>query len=195
MFSIRDNLSYMAIKSVTRLKRPSLRFSVIPAVLLVAVAGGILWILAGIRAQLSDRLANSLQTVLDTTDKAIKNWEEQTELDVAVLADNDDLRPIVEQQLRVNRVPKDLVKSSWLAKIRQVMAPAMKFYQFPGFAIIAPDGVQIAAQINESVGMRDIAENNPRMVARAMQGRTSFGLPFRSPLFVDGTTHPEYPIM
>jgi hypothetical protein len=36
------------------------------------------------------RLASSLQTVLDTTDKALQNWAEQTEIDVAVLADLDD---------------------------------------------------------------------------------------------------------
>jgi signal transduction histidine kinase len=71
----------------------------------------------------------------------------------------------------------------------------MTFYQFPGFAVIAPDGVQIAAELNDAVGTNDIADNSPHLFARVMAGNTSLGLPFRSRLFVDATTRREYPVM
>src|SRR5213593_2561417 len=109
----------MARQSAAGLKTQYLRYAVIPAVLLAVVAVAILWILAGIRAQVSERVANSVQT----------------EMDVAVIADSDALRRVVQEQFLVNRVPENLLKSTSLASIRRLLAPAMKFYQFPDFAI------------------------------------------------------------
>jgi hypothetical protein len=126
---------------------------------IVAAIIAVFWILTGIREQMNTRLASSLQTVLDTTDKALQNWAEQTEIDVAVFADSDDLRADVKVQLAVNRKPGNLLESPALQSIRHLLAPATKVRQFPGFAVIAPDGIQIAAQWNEAVGTRDIADN------------------------------------
>jgi signal transduction histidine kinase len=141
------------------------------------------------------RLASSLQAILNTTDKALQNWAGQTQIDVAVLAESDELRDKVQSQLRINRRTEDLLKSPALQDIRRLLAPVMNFHQFPGFAVIAPDGTQIAAHRNEAVGIRDIAEHSPNLFAKVMAGNTGLGLPFRSRLFVDTMTHREYPIM
>src|SRR5262245_28311883 len=141
-------------------------------VAILAVGIAVFWILAGIQEQMNTRLASSLQTVLDTTDKALQNLAEHTEIDVAVLADGDDLRANVKVQLGVERRPRNLLDSGALQNIRRLLAPAMKFHQFPGFAVIAPDGIQIAAQRNEAVGIRDIADNSPYLFAKVMSGRT-----------------------
>jgi hypothetical protein len=101
--------------------------------------------LTGIGDHVNARLASTFRTVLEITDKALQNWAEQTEIDVAVLAGGDELRMNVEAQLEVNRLPADLLKTPMLRNIRRILAPAMKFYQFPSFAVIAPDGTQIRA--------------------------------------------------
>jgi len=71
---------------------------------------------------MNTRLISSLQAVLDTTDEALQNWAEQTEIDVAVLADSDDVRANVEAQLRVNRTARDLLQSPALQDIRHLLA-------------------------------------------------------------------------
>src|SRR5436190_12321114 len=119
--------------------------------ILATLGIAVFWILTGIQNQMNARLASSLQTVLDTTDKALRNWAEQTEIDVAVVADLDDLRANVEAQLAVKRTPQYLLGSPALRDIRHLLASATRFHQFPGFSVIAPDGIQIAAQRNESV--------------------------------------------
>jgi len=162
---------------------------------LAALGVGVFWILTGIQEQMNRRLGSSLQAVLDTTDEALQNWAEQTEIDVAVLADRDDLRANVEAQLDVKRRSRNLLESPALQNIRRLLAPATKFHQFPGFAVIAPDGIQIAAQRNEAVGIRDLADNSPHLFAKVMSGKTGLSMPFRSRLFVDDTTHREFPIM
>jgi signal transduction histidine kinase len=176
-------------------QRPYLPLAALFITILVAFSVAVFWILGGIQEQMDKRLASSLQAILSTTDKALQNWAEQTQIDVAVFAESDDLRDKVESQLRVDRRTVDLLKSPALQDIRHLLAPVMKFHQFPGFAVIAPDGTQIAAHRNEAVGMRDIAENSPDLFAKVMAGNTSLGLPFRSRLFVDATTDREFPIM
>ncbi len=185
----------MVPKGHTEGQQHYLRFAVLPIALLTILPIAVFWILSRIEAQVNYRLASSLQTVLYTTDKALQNFVEQTEIDVSVLADGDDLRTAVEAQLQVPRNRPSLLRSSSLQNIRRLLAPAMKFYEFPGFAVIAPDGVQIAAQFDQAVGITDIADNNHEAFINAIAGQTSLGLPFRSKLFKDRTTHGEYSIM
>jgi signal transduction histidine kinase len=167
----------------------------LPIALLVVLAVAVFWILDQIQINVNERLASTLQVVLHTTDKALRIWTEQTEVNVAVLADNDELRRDVEAQLRTPRDAKSLLASVALKDIRRLLAPSMTFYQFPSFAVIAPDGIQIAAQLDSVVGTKDIADHNHEAFRKAMNGKTSLGLPFRSGLFVDETTHREYPVM
>jgi signal transduction histidine kinase len=169
--------------------------TVLPILMLVILGAAVFWILDQIQLNVNERLASSLQVVLNTTDKALRNWTEQTEVNAAVLADNEEFRTNVEVQLRIPRDEKSLLASPALKDIRRFMAPAMTFYQFPGFVVIAPDGIQIAALRDKVVGKREIVNYNPEAFKKAMAGRTSLGLPFRSPLFVDQMTHREYPMM
>jgi signal transduction histidine kinase len=171
------------------------RVIAISITLLAIFVAAVFWTLARIEAQVNTRLESSLQAVLSTTDKALENWVEQTKIDVAVLAEADGFPEYVEAQLRVPRNRQTLLASPALKDIRRLLDPAMKFYQFPGFVIIAPHGLQIAAAHDEAVGVRDIADNNHDVFASAMVGNTALGLPHRSPLFVDKTTHREYPVM
>src|SRR5690349_2953902 len=136
------------------------RVIAISITLLAIFVAAVFWTLARIEAQVNTRLESSLQAVLSTTDKALENWVEQTEIDVAVLAEADGLPEYVEAQLRVPRNRHALLASPALKDIRRLLAPAMKFYQFPGFVIIAPHGVQIAAGLDQAVGIRDIADNS-----------------------------------
>jgi signal transduction histidine kinase len=163
--------------------------------LLVLLAVAVFWILNQIQIKVDERLASSLQVVLHTTDKALRNWAQQTEVNAAVLADNDEFLTDVEVQLRTPRDAKSLLASSALKDIRRLLEPAMKFYQFPGFVVIARDGIQIAAQRDNIVGTSEIFKHNYEAFRNAMEGKTSLGLPFRSGLVVDETTHREYAIM
>src|SRR2546425_14047 len=103
----------------------------------LAAAGTLL----GIQKEVNARLAESLQTVLNTTDKALQNWAQQVQVDVAVLAENDELRRNVEAQLQISRDSPALLKTVELQTIRRFLSPAMRARSFVGFSIIAPDGI------------------------------------------------------
>jgi len=142
-------------------RRTRIQNLLVPSIALLAGLGiAVFWILSGIRSQADHRLGSSLYTVLETTDKALRIWVEQTEEDVTVLAGSSDLRRGVEEQLRAGRDVQRLRTSSAMGSIRQLLSPAMAIYQFAGFAIIAPDGGQIAAHLDDAVGMTSIAGHN-----------------------------------
>jgi signal transduction histidine kinase len=166
----------------------------IAALVAAILAIVVFWTLSEIHSQVDSRLSSTLQTVLNTTDQSLRVWAEQTEADVSVLASNEELRKSVENQLRVERDPGVLRGTPDVQNIRRLLAPAVKFYALPGFAIIAPDGVQIAAERNEAVGTMDMAGNNPGLMQRLIEGNAGLALPYKSPLFVDPAGR-EYPVM
>jgi signal transduction histidine kinase len=163
--------------------------------LLICFGITVFWLLAGIRSQVQRRLSNSLETVLQTTDRAIQTWVDAEEQGVIVLAGNAELRASVEGQLHAGRDVQRLRASAYLKQIRNVIDPAVKIYRFAGFAIIARDGVQIAAYLDDAIGATDIVDHNPDMLAKVMAGNTNLGLPYLAPSFLDPNTQNKYPLM
>jgi signal transduction histidine kinase len=140
-------------------------------------------------------LSSSLETVLGTADEAINTWVEAEEQGVTLLASSNDLRMSVEEQLRIGRDLQRLRVSEPLKRIRNSLASAMTIYRFPGFAIIAPDGFQIAAYMDDAIGMSDIVDHDPDLLAKVMAGTTNLGLPYFTPFFIDPNTHKQYALM
>jgi signal transduction histidine kinase len=166
------------------------------AVLLLVILGvaGV-WTLKGIQSEVNSRLADSLQTVLNTADEGLRNWVRQTEVDVVVVAENQELRREVEAQLHVPRDRNALLHTTALKNIRHLLMPVLKPHNFSGFSVIAPDGIEIASAYDEHVGLREIVESTPDLLPRAMAGEPFFGLPFESHAVMNQTTFRGLPFM
>src|SRR5262249_5497466 len=135
--------------------------SILVAVLLIGLGVSVFSSLARIRSQVQSRLSNELQTVLETTNKAVQSWVDDEKRDATALASRDELRLSVEQQLRIGRDVERLRASAPLKRIRNLLDPALKIYRLPGFVIIAPDGDQIAAHLDDEVGLREVVDSDP----------------------------------
>src|SRR2546429_3832919 len=167
-------------EAVSQEKKEKLTLLGLVIVLAVAYAGGVFWILARIRERVDIRLDSSLHNVLETTDKALRSWVGQTEADVEVLASADDLPVKVREQVRIGRDVTALRKSLPLQNLRHLLGPAMQFYELDGFAVVAPDGFEIAADTDDAIGTREIAEHNPALLSRVMAGNPAAGLPYKA---------------
>jgi signal transduction histidine kinase len=148
------------------------------AVLLLVILGvaGV-WTLKGIQSEVNSRLADSLQTVLNTADEGLRNWVRQTEIDVAAIAETEELRTDVEAQLLTARDRNALLHATALKNIRRLLMPVMKLRKLAEFSVIAPDGIQIASARDEYVGSREIVESTPGLLAKVMNGMSFLGLP------------------
>jgi signal transduction histidine kinase len=136
-----------------------------------------------------------LEAELQATDNSIETWVQAEEQDVTLLASDDDVRLSVEDQLQIGRDVTRLRTSEPLKRIRNLLDPALKIYRLAGFAVIAPDGIQIAAFLDDSIGTTDIVDHDPDLLAKVMGGTANLGLPYFSPLFLDPNTKKEYPVM
>ena len=64
-----------------------------------------------------------------------------------------------------------------------------------GFAVIAPDGLQVATAFDETLGMHDVSDHTPDLLPAIMDGRPSLSLPFESPAFWEDHGGREKPVM
>jgi signal transduction histidine kinase len=154
----------------------------------------VFWFLSVLQSQAENRVSDSLEVVLRTTDNALETWAHAEELDVTVLAGDDDLRSSVEKQLRIGRDVPRLRASEPLKRIRNFLDPAIKIYRLAGFTIIAPDGVEIAALTDDLIGTREFVDHDSDLLSKVMAGTANLGLPYFSPLS-DPVTHKQYPVM
>jgi signal transduction histidine kinase len=150
--------------------------------------------LSVLQLQAEGRLRDSLEIVLQTTDNAMETWAHAEERNVTILAGDDDLRLSVEKQLRIGRDTQRLRASAPLKRIRNFLDPAIKTYRLTGFAIIAPNGVDIAALADDLIGTRDF-DGHDSDLAKVMSGTVNLGLPYLSTLDLDPITHKQYPVM
>jgi signal transduction histidine kinase len=163
--------------------------------LLITLGATVFWFLSVLQSQAENRLSDSLEIVLQTTDNALETWAHAEEQDVTVIARDNDLRLSVEKQLRIGRDVQRLRKSEPLKQIRNLLDPAMKVWRLSGFAIIAPDGVQIAALLDDAIGTREFVDHDPDLLAKVMAGTANLGLPYSSSMFLDPNTRKQYPAM
>ena len=163
--------------------------------LLITLGMTVFWFLSAFQSQAENRLSDSLEIVLQTTDHALETWAHAEEQNVTVLAGDDDLRLSVEKQLRIGRDVQRLRASEPLKRIRNFLDPAIKIYRLAGFAIIAPDGIEIAALGDDVIGTREFVDHDPDLLAKVMAGTANLGLPYSSPMFLDPDTREQYPVM
>src|SRR5690349_17765348 len=73
---------------------------------LIAIAGVVVtvsavWITTGVQAEISNRIRDSLKTVLTTTKEGLRIWAEDTKSDVTAVAGIPEVRDAIVDQLRL----------------------------------------------------------------------------------------------
>jgi len=163
--------------------------------LLIILGMSVFWFLSALQSEAENRVSDSLEIVLQTTDNALETWAHAQEQNVTVLAGDDYLRLSVEKQLRIGRDVQRLRTSEPLKRIRSLLDPAIRTWRLPGFAIIAPDGVEIAGVADYLIGTREFVDHDSDLLAKVMAGTANLELPYLSSSPLDPVTHKQYPVM
>ena len=156
------------------------RILLLLCLVLLPIAGVTWWAFRAIEAQTQRDIGSEIRTILETTQSELRIWGKERRVDAAVWAESAEVRRAVAAQLRVPRVPEALCRSAALAELRRLLGPVVERYGYVGFVVIAPDGVQVAAAVDEAVGATDIQRYDPATVSSALAGQAALGLPFRS---------------
>jgi signal transduction histidine kinase len=134
------------------------------------------WTLGRIEIQLKQQTAESLQTLVGTTREGIELWLSSVKNQVSVLARRPELVSAIQSQSAFPLEPSVLRSTPAIRDLRHFLAPVLEIYQFSDFAVVTPDGVQIAGQTAEQLGLKLPASVGMRPINSALNGEESVTL-------------------
>jgi signal transduction histidine kinase len=174
------------------------RKNLLLALLLLPMTAVSVWGISRVEDVQRREVAAALDTVLRVTQTGLHLWARDVKEDVASWIHSPELRAAVEAQLKLPPNADVLKNSEPARKIRQILGPAISRVGHQGYAVIAPDGLQIAALLEGDVGSYRLIESDPATILSALAGKVKLGLPFQStvPIPLDtGSWYPGYPSM
>lgn len=139
------------------------------------------WVLNRIEKLQRDEVADELETVLSTTKSGLLRWAQDVKTDTKVTANQELVRATTKAQLDAHKSGGPL-NTPALQELRTLLEPLTVEHGRLSFAIIAPDGTQIATRHDALLGQREFIEQDPATVSAALAGQVVLGLPFRSVL-------------
>lgn len=147
----------------------------------------IVWLTLGtIDTQMRVSLTSELQTVLDTTRGGLRIWAAARKAHITAWAESNNVSQAVALQLQLPRTAETLRRGPALKALRMLLNPAVQQDHSPlGFAVVAPDGLQVAAAVDGLVGGREVQRYDPTSITRAFTGATTLGVPFLTTTEVD----------
>ncbi|MET0084680.1 MAG: PAS domain S-box protein [Sedimenticola sp.] len=117
-------------------------------------------------------LANNLQTVLLSSDQAIRIWAREHYQTAQNFAGNLTLSWAAESLLFELREQKALLDSPEQAQLRRFFRPYLQKGQYRGFFIIGPDNISLASSRDANVGTLNLLTDQPDVLARMWRGET-----------------------
>jgi signal transduction histidine kinase len=134
------------------------------------------WTLGRIELQLKQQTAESLQTLVATTREGIELWVNSVKNQVSVLVRRPELVSAIQSQLKYPLEPSTLRSTSASRDLRRFLDPVLQIYQYSDFAVVTPDGVQIAGQDGDQLGSKLPANVDMRPIHSALKGEASITL-------------------
>lgn len=123
------------------------------------------------------RLDHSLNTVLNTTQQAIRSWLKENKAAAKLWANSPEIRTAAQQLLPLQEKPDALLTSKAQSYLRLWFQPLKQAMGYKGYFIIAPNNISLASSRNQNVGIKTPLLNQPETLQRIWQGETIISLP------------------
>jgi len=145
------------------------------------------WALSSIKENIKNNVRGSLLTVLQTSHEALSIWTTEQIHELELIANNEQIKKLVLQQLDNHRQLKDLNNTDELAALRQAFNSLHYDESQLGFFIIAPDGTSIASMRDSNIGQANLVQiHRPDLFARVLEGESVFVPPIPSDVPISG---------
>jgi hypothetical protein len=159
------------------------------------------WIDRSVESAMREQRATDLNVMVDASVKALRVWMGEQKVNVALVADDEQLRPLVAELLRLaGTTPmreRQLLQSTALQALRDRLKHRVEICGYVGFVVVSPDGVVLAADQDAPVG-KVLSGERKELFAQAGAGQSMVTKPFRSRLFLldeTGQLRPNLPTM
>ena len=145
----------------------------VAATLLIAAA--VWWTLRKIESQVQNQVAESLQTVVATTQEGIGLWITATENPVSIIARRPEVVAAIEAQRQLSSRPEALRQSAAMRELREFLAPVLELYRYD-FSVVDENWIQIATLSDVAVGTKFPKSVDARPIESALNGQIGVGL-------------------
>ena len=175
---------------------------VIGSFLVTITVGLIGWLgLAQVEQTLKTQVGHQVANALNAAETALDIWIRQTRTDVHTWARNPQVQEAIVslvQRIQTDHPARtDLLQAQELVRLRALLGPVTQEKEHSGFVVFDRSGLQIAALLDEPVGLRTIGPRSD-FVERALAGETVVSAPFRAAVALPdskGAMRPDQPTM
>jgi hypothetical protein len=148
-----------------------------------------------------DQRASDLNTMVDASAKAVIVWMGEQKINVKLLAEDEQLGPLVAELLQLHakspQAERQLVQANAQETLRKRLQPRVQLSGYVGYFIVSPTGVVLSAEQDMPIGQR-LTGYRKEVFDRAYTGQTLVSKPFRSPFLQtneNGELHANLPTM
>ena len=127
-------------------------------------------ILDKIKTQSRRDTQGALQSIIQTTQEALHSEVVKRLTEVTSLSLSSELQGLIKEQLNVTPNSQALLKSSALARMRELLNPVMEEKDYIGFFVIAPDGTSIASMRDSNVGTINLLAEHENFLPLVFDG-------------------------
>ena len=154
-------------------------------VAIVFVAASSWWMQSRIEIQIREDTGKSLETVLETTENALHNWQKERQGDALIWAQSPDVRHLSEELLGLPADTAILVGAPAQSELRAILAPVLRQKGYRGFFVISRDGMNYASTRNNNIGVP--SPLSKAFLQQVWEGNAAVSLPQTSDVPLPGT--------
>lgn len=161
---------------------PERKFVPLIICVVLIIVGSTLWFSRRIELQKRKDLAQSLDTVLQTTDGALRLWAKDIQADNIALASSDEVRAAIGNLVRSGASSRPKTISIVASRLQRILAPYMREHRYLAYKVFGANLLQIVPSAD---GVEDrISDEERETIRSASRGRFSRSNPYllRSPL-------------
>ena len=158
-----------------------------PIIAAVLVGGAGWWVSHSVEDAMRQQRATDLGTMVDASVTALRTWMGEQRINVQLFADDEQLRPLVLELLRLAAgsptAERNLVHAHAQEALRARLKHRLQLSGYVGFFVVSPRGIVLAADQDSPVG-KALPGYRKAIFDQAIAGQTLVSKPFRSTLLL-----------
>ncbi len=150
---------------------------VIALALMCLLIGTSLWINHIITSQTKEKTAQKLSALVGAAHQGLHTWLDNERETLLTWSGSTRMQLFTEELLRTSPTAEYLTASPIQSYLKSFLDPALRFGRYQSFQVVSMQGVTLASNSIESLGLKDSALEENNFLSRILQGETVIGLP------------------
>jgi eukaryotic-like serine/threonine-protein kinase len=158
-----------------------------PIIAAVVIGTAAWWVSHSIEDAMRQQRAADLNAMVDASVTGLRTWMGEQQINVQLFAEDEQLRPLVTDLLRMAAgdpvAERQLVQAKAQESLRARLRRRLEISGYSGYFVVSPKGVVLASDQDQPVG-KMLTGYRKEIFDKAIDGGTLVSKPFRSPILL-----------